>query len=334
VGGNAIKTFFGVEPKRIENSDYWGLVNSIYGSMYLTGKVARCHATEAYSEKESHGDLDVIVALKEEYANINLQDFLNSIFDIKFIHQNSNCLSCLIQDHQIDFIFVDQVSFYAECAFRDFSPFGNIFSRLLKQLEVSWKTAGLFYIFRGGENDSYKKGIFLTDSFDKILRLGGLNPELYGRFEKESQIFDYVCSSRYFRKSIYALENLNHVNRKRDAVRPDYNRFNAYIQDKRDSSYILPEKNEMVGILCSKFPNLFGEIQKCHEEIRQESLQKHFFSGDLVAGITGLQGVELGKAMSYFDKALGVNKKTAMSKFKSQLELIEYIKVAHNAGCF
>jgi hypothetical protein len=304
MGGNALKTHFGIEVKRVSTEEFYSIVNEAKTILAHNGFYGE--SVEFYKNKASHGDIDMVVAFKDHGPTVVE---VKAMMRTDIVYKNHNCFSCLFQGTQLDLIFVPTTDFIPNLNFRDYSPFGNIFSRLLKQLDVSWKLDGLYYILRIG--DSYAKSIPLTGDFGKILQYGGLCYDSYtnyGRgFEKEEDIFHYVTTSKYFRKSIYAFENLNHVNRKRDTVRPDYNRWNKYIENVEDK--LLPEQipteEENLEKVARYFPHALPKIKKGYDEYIKYLKIREKFNGDWISLHTGLKGKGLGDAMARFKNELG-----------------------------
>jgi hypothetical protein len=327
MGGNALKTHFGIEAKRVSTHEFHQIVSEAIVILNNAG-YHNNDFVRFYANKESHGDIDMIVGTNEEAPNVSK---IKELFDTDAVFKNSNCFSILFHGTQLDLIFVSNIKTRANLDFRNYSPFGNIFSRLLKQLDVSWKVDGLYYVLRLG--DSYKQNIFLTDNFSSILEYGDLDPLLYGRFREEQDIFHYVTTSMYFRRSIYALENLNHINRKRDTVRPDYNRWNAYIQNAEDNLLPdqLPTEEENLHTIARHFPHVLSEIKKGYDGYLQTLKIREKFNGDLLSRETGLEGKELGLAISVFKDELGdmfdwyvlhTPKRDIIERFKDRVSLL------------
>jgi hypothetical protein len=318
MGGNALKTFFEIEPRRIlteEIPDFTSYVteetNSIIGDIQLT---------HFYKNKKDHGDLDYVVTLKKQPENLGT--FLKEKFRTDKIHHNSNCYSILVDGAQVDLIFVSPEKFEAECAFRHYSPFGNIYSRLLKQIGVSWKTSGLYYPLKYSDSDQLGN-IFLTSNMKTILDLGGLDYKKwwYG-FDKEEDIFDHVSSSPLFRKEIYYFENLNHTNRKRDRIRPDYCRWNNYILKKEDNITEAPNEEQWLETLSQKFPHLTGEVIKLSKQRIKSIHNKSKFNGHIVSLITGLTDKQLGEFIQLFSSVNDIDEICETKTFKEIKTLI------------
>jgi len=306
MGGNCLKTNFGIITDRVNTKDFISIYKKVEWTLLSYG-FAKCDYVKFFASKKDHGDIDIVVG----YAPQSSTRFPNTeevrqLFKTSFVFKNGNVFSVLFNGIQVDLIFVPVSEYRANLDFRNFSPFGNIFSRLLKQRDVSWKAEGLFYTLRIGS--SFKKNIFLTDLLTTILNYGGLDYFYYGSsFLSQEDIFYYVTTSPFFRKSIYYFENLNHVNRKRDAVRPDYNAWNEYIKDKKDNilEEQLPNEEENLEKIAYLFPWTLPEIKKGYDEHLKKIKIREKFNGDIISIKTGLTGKDLGEAMKGFKDSLG-----------------------------
>lgn len=292
MGGNALKTMFGKEVERMTSVQLGEFAEDIELTLQMYSLGSKADPVKFYHAKEDHGDLDMVVAGK-----VPTDRHIQIAFQTELVHKNDTTFSLLYKDkYQVDLIYSDLETYESQLNFRNYSPFGNIFSRLLKQLDVSLKTTGLYYVFRGG--DSYVENILLTRNWEQILLYGGLDPLVYrSGFWTQENIFEYVCDSPYFRKSIYAFENLNHVNRKRDRVRPDYNAWNDYIQSKNDRWLDLPDAKANLQRIHHWFPSFSWNLECAHRRYTKRLERKLKFNGVYVQLWTGLEGEELGAFM-------------------------------------
>lgn len=295
MGGNAIKTNFGIEAKRVSTTELLSIFNEVEFRLKKAGLCYLCDYVKFPRDKEDHGDIDIVVSTGE--IENNFTSSLKKEFKTDLVFKNDQTYSVFFRDTQVDLIFVPINSFYANLNFRNFSPFGNIFSRLLKQLDVSWKTDGLYYVFR---YKGFKKNIFLTRYFRNILQYGGLKLENYGNFRTQESVFEFVTSSPFFKKEIYFLENSNHVNKKRDAVRKDYNQWNEYILNKKDNLLFEMRQEDNLLKIARKFPKVVVEINSAYSQLLNEKERSSKFNGVIVQLETGLRDEELRKTIEDF----------------------------------
>ena len=309
MGGTALK-HLGFESRRISKEEYLEIVFEIreIGRNHFSALKDILH----YTSKPDHGDIDFVCLDKPPLGKVTN---FKEIFGAKYYSQNSCVHSFDYKGVQVDIVVtntLDSFSYYY--LFSCFSPMGNVIGRLVKQKGLKWGIDGLTYPIK--LSDSEQLGNIKIDvhgpyiTFDKLLEFLGLENKFgdcYERFRyafvTQEDIFKWLSSSKLFNKDIFAFENLNHVNRKRDRVRKDYHSWLEYIKDK---------PNKFVGngdktVYIKEINNHFRcDINKEAEDLIAKHTYKKFlkekFNGKMVSEWTGLQGEELGKVIkSYKD---------------------------------
>ena len=98
----------------------------------------------SYKNKEDFGDLDILVK-KDCY--INIIDKLKNYFKDNIIEysQNSNILSFLIEELQVDLIFTKPRYFEASFNYFSFNDINNLIGRISSKMGVKW---GIYCIKR------------------------------------------------------------------------------------------------------------------------------------------------------------------------------------------
>lgn len=311
MGGTALK-HLGFESRRISKEEYFEIVSEIkeIGKNHFAAFCDILH----YKNKPDHGDIDFVglyVSPLGESVDIK------GIFNVNFYSQNSCVHSFDYKGVQIDLAIQESLdAFTYYYLFSCFSPIGNVLGRMVKQKGLKWGIDGLTYPIK--LSDSEQLGNIKVDihgpycTFEKLLEFAGLEnnfgdcfERFKGAFENQEDIFEWLSKSNLFNKDIFAFENLNHVNRKRDRLRKDYHSWLEYIKDK-------PNKftgNEDKTVYIKKINNHFSvDINKEAEVLISRHTYKKFlkekFNGKMVSEWTGLQGEELGKVIKAYKDSI------------------------------
>ena len=311
MGGTALK-HLGFESRRISKEEYFELVSEIkeIGRKHFSAFRDILH----YKNKPDHGDIDFLglyLPLLGESVEIK------GIFNANFYSQNSCVHSFDYKGVQIDLAIQESLdAFTYYYLFSCFSPMGNVLGRIVKQKGLKWGIDGLTYPIK--LSDSEQLGNINVDihgpycTFEKLLEFAGLEnnfgdcfERFKSAFETQEDIFEWLSKSNLFNKDIFAFENLNHVNRKRDRLRKDYHSWLEFIKDK-------PNKfvgNEDKTVYIKKINNHFGvNINKKAEDLISQHTYKKFlkekFNGKMVSEWTGLQGEELGKVIKAYKDSI------------------------------
>jgi hypothetical protein len=170
---------------------------------------------------------------------------------------------------------------------------------LAHQLGVKLGHDGLSYVWRTGTY-MFREIVILKD-WEKILEVLDLDPEkFYNGFDSLEQIFEYVVSSKFFNKDIFAFENMNNYARVRDKKRKTYTTFLEWIKEKDLPNYRRVEnKSIFLPYLFSVIPGFQETYDKVNAEWYRATVYKSKFNGDIVREVTGLENKELGHFMRY-----------------------------------
>lgn len=299
MGGNAIKN-----ASRITKSEYDRVCNILTDTL---GRFYYVAIPPSYSNKESFGDIDIVVENND--LDIN---YILPLLNPTEIQKNSNVISFgykyLNKIIQVDLIFVQHKEFETSLNYLSYNDLFNLLGRLARRVGLKLGHKGLEYIVRDKENNDRILGeLLITSKLTEICQILDLDYNTYiAGFENKSDIFNFVIKSKYFDSYCFKLENLNHINRMRNKKRQIYTDFLEYVKD-------IPEKDEKIDRdlfvmnLLSEYHLTEDYYKIIMDEIKRRELALKF-NGELVMKLTGLQGKELGAFMSAFKEKYNVVK--------------------------
>lgn len=309
MGGKALEQK-GVTTERVDTNKFFRYYNEI-GEKLFNELNLISHRVECYHTKETHGDLDILLLIDEDFnkKNINLEKWIKENYNPKAINANGGVISWEYNNFQIDFIPVKESNWDASRFFFDYSPVGNLMGKTAHKFGLSFGWDGLSYKFRNF-NGRLSHNITISKNPEKIFKFLGFDFFRYNQgFKTENEIFNYVINSTYFDHENFKYENLNRIDRKRNVKRGDYNRFLDYVNSRRNlQSFSFNKKDDYIFIIDGYFPesDLLSKLEKLRIKDEKNKLIATKFNGKLIMKkIPTLVGKELGNAISDFKKLLG-----------------------------
>lgn len=300
MGGLALKKW-GIETSRLPKDEYFKIQDEILQVLTVRGLTAE--PVKAYRNKESFGDLDVVIL---DTGNLKIRETIMENFKPKAIHQNSNCYSFDYENFQIDFTIHPEGVYRSALDYYHYSPAGNAVGKLFHQMKLSYGHTGLVYIIReedvdpnANRNNSHVLMCpVLSTNTQEIHNFIGLDHEKWKNgFETEEEIFEWIAGSRFFNPQLFAFEQMNHRSRTRDRKRPDYHRLMAWIDANKSR---LPnykrfeDKSDYLPMIHRQFPMLKTHMDECRVKYNKRKELHQKFNGHMVSEITGLVGKDLG----------------------------------------
>ena len=329
MGGNAIKKYIPEEQiVRLNRQKYRQLIETIVGDPFFTrSPVPYVLMPTIYAaEKSSFGDLDLLFKdpgmhewekflkydasiLKAEarvkngdvtsYA-VNLKTMFGSIYDTVWGGKY----------FQVDIIKVSEQKFENAVFYTSFGDVGHIIGMLFNRCGFKYGSGGLSYIAHieipdGGVSEAnYKitddlvtilKFLHLGDTSSNHLaewhRVAGL-----GQAESENHVWEWLVNLPLFRAQF-----LRFVHKEFTGDRPTFDRFLQYVRSKTMVMLINDDVSKILYDLAVETrPLLPTEIKLATQQAIDNAYIKKIFNGDIVRGITGLDGPELGKAIATF----------------------------------
>lgn len=280
MGGNALKT----NTRRYKAEEYFDLKREVIYRLYKDFPEYPRACAPSYANKESYGDLDVLHTIPEI-----TDEYLVSAFNTKEIVRNGPVISFEYKEFQVDLIKTTAEDINYAYHYFAFNDLGNLLGRLFKQFGLKHSHKGLYYPVRDGTH--LVTEVLVTKDYVEALAFIGLEPKFFFNLE---DIFEYVVSSPVFNAKVYQYENMNHVDRVRDAKRPTYRAFLKYIEG-MPSNYVVDRP-----LVFEHFPELKDKVSKVWTQLGINKEVKKKFNGLIVAKATGLEGKELGRFMSEF----------------------------------
>ena len=306
MGGLAIKKIIGKEGERFSKEEYETYKEDI-SRLFFNPDFFEFAFPEEIRSKETFGDLDVIIYSgigKRLFFALMESRFRTKGYDVQGSVTNGDTVSYAINNKQIDFIFVQNV----EIAYYYFSgnDLGNLLGRIAHSIGLRFGHDGLKYIFRDKENRIGE--ILLSQDFGEILDTLGFENEtmdkiIFDGFETFEEMYETVTLSKYFDGSKYKLENLNSINRVRNAKRTTYMNFIKYLEETGSilkKPKMLIDKEYMALNAISKF----GKEKEYFDILKLKSEREYYsklFNGQKVMKLLpNLKGKELGTFIAFF----------------------------------
>lgn len=305
MGGHALKTVSLVR----KTTDEYNKIQSIIVPILKERLDTSIEIVKCYHTKTSHGDMDVLIKIDNKFhnKNINLIDFIKNTFNPNEIYNNNGVISFDYEKFQIDFIPIKESNWDFAVKWFAYDPLSNITGKIAhkKGLKFGWN--GLVFPFRNF-NGRLSTDILISMDHRKSLEFLGFdyNRYLMG-FDTLQDIFDYIVTSKYFDSSIFQMENLNQIDRKRNRKRQTYQQFIEFMsKNKLNTEYKFKRKEDYIFEIDKYFPeaNLINKLQELQKKDEQNKEMNSKFNGKLVMNVyPDLKGSELGNMITNFMKS-------------------------------
>lgn len=313
--------------ERIDNSQYNFLVNYFKNKFEAMGR--KVLVPESFKSKETHGDIDLII----EGPTMD-SDVLKTSFDLtdNQISRNNTVISLHYQGRwQIDCCFHPLEYLGCAYSYQRGSDVGMLVGRLWHKLGFSYGHKGLIYPVK--LNDCQHLGeVPVSKSTKSIFEFLGLDHQKWLKgFENELEIYEWISSSKYFNKDFYRLEDLNSVNRVRNAKRPSFTKFLEWCKDKEFENNFIPSKNKSENLWSAivhfeRF-DLLAEINLVLKSYHRRQAANKRFNGLVAIEATGLQGKALGASLVAFRRELGLSDEDDWNEWRLARETEKISKI-------
>lgn len=307
MGGKALNKY-GVFTERKNTAEFkeigYKLGNRVFYDLLFHTSVVKCYHTKA-----DHGDLDLLIRVPAG-SNINWVDYIRNTFKPNAINANGGVYSFDYQGFQVDFIPIPEEKWDTALVYFSYDPLGNIMGKTYHKFNLSYGWEGLYYKFRNF-NGVNSQDILISNNVEKIFKFGGYDYDRYTKgFDTLEEIFKFCIDGSYFDSDMFKMENLKHIDKKRNRKRGSYHLFLNYLKDNNiNVSYPFSmDKTDYLDMIDKFFPEAglkqkLGELKK--DDARKKMITQKF-NGDIVMlWLPNLQGKELGAAMAKFKENLG-----------------------------
>lgn len=260
----------------------------------------------AYRMKEDFGDLDVLIGYSGHYSDI-VEKILD-VFEPEEFKRNKQILSIgyPIDDDlfQVDFIVCPKTYFGSSLQYYSYNDLGNLIGRIAHRAGFKYGHRGLEYVLRDPEYPTRVwDTINVTSDLYKAMEFFGLDAwHCVKGFDTLEEIFQFVASSKYFHRDMFAYESLNHDNRVRNAKRSTYNAFLKWIDNQDDlNSFNWNQKESLRTQFLQEakrnFPVFERRLAQSETLLMMNKEARKKFNADIVKELTGLEGKDLGNIM-------------------------------------
>lgn len=301
MGGNALKN---CETRRYDADEYFELANEVGYRLTTLFADTPMMDIKAYRNKESFGDLDLVIVSDSLPSNW-VAEVVNNFGPKEFV-KNGNVLSFEFKEFQVDLITVPFSEYDTSLNYFAYNDLGNLLGRIAHSIGLKLGHDGLSYNWR---IDSYQfKNEVISTNWEEICNVLGVSYERYCQgFDTLEDIFEFVVASPFFHSDIYLLENRNNYARTRDKKRKTYTEFLNWIEDYDHTEAQAVNKTTRDTLPKDVWlPHHFTHINGFYEtynrvqaEWAEETKFKSRYNGDVVKKITGLDKQELGLFMHW-----------------------------------
>lgn len=204
MGGNLL-SHFGLTPKRIPQEDYDLLIERLTAVVLLKSGARRVRALRCFSEKKSHGDLDLLIEIFP--GENDWMAFCRNLTTVEPI-QNGHTISFEVWGYQIDFNFAAPEIY--ECAYNYYNfESGMLIGVLANNLGCKYGHDGLYLrvplsnLAEGMSENEFKEILVTTDTA-KIFELFDLDYKAFQiGFNTLEELFAWFCQSKLFIKKLW-----------------------------------------------------------------------------------------------------------------------------------
>lgn len=319
VGGNCLKNCV---TRRYQKQEYFDLVPSVLDRVIRNWSVTRVSLIEAYRNKESFGDMDVLYST-DDNKPFTVETVKSLFPESKEIVRNTNVISFEYKELQIDLIHVPAESFNYALAYFKFSDLGNLIGRIAHRFGLKHGHLGLFLPIRDeSNNDNVIGEVLITRNYSDALMFFDLDPNRFHRaFDTLEEIYEFVLTSKWFHPDSYDLAELSHMHRTRDKKRTTYQGFLEYI--KGYSGNFIPRRTDKtfyMEMIFDAFPYAYNQYSDMMKEMTFKKVVKEKFNGDMVSSLTGLQSKELGEFMKHLKTLFWFKPENVVYSTQRQIE--------------
>jgi hypothetical protein len=304
MGGKALQPY-GVFTERKTTEEMMKIAIEIQNQM-VRDIEATCTVVKCYHNKATHGDLDLLIKVDRELheRNVNFREYIKDAFNPTAIHSNGGVISFDYDNFQVDFIPIRERNWDIAQVYYSYDPLGNAMGKTYHKMNLSYGWDGLKFKYRNF-NGRNSHNITISKDPRKIFEFGGYDYDRYlDGFENIEDIFDFIVAGKYFNGDVFKMENLNHIDRKRNRKRKSYHEFLEYIENFGiENKHIFRNKLYYPQFINEYFPEakLFDNLERLEaRNVINKELSGKLNGRLIMEWIPGLEGKALGDVIREF----------------------------------
>jgi hypothetical protein len=277
-----------------------GLQDALFAKIQSAGLDA--YPIPAYRGKEDFGDLDFLSIAN---PTVSIEQVAQVLEAVEFkVAGGSWSFLCTINSGvyaQVDFLRCPKESEEFFLGYYSYNDFGSLAGRISRTAGLKFSDNGLYYEYRYKDVRNY---VLLTKNWQQALGVLDINYAVWQKgFDSVDEIYTLLRSSRYFDKSKFLTDTLNHDKRRRALQRPGWIRFLELVSADHTTPSAPPSFEETRALLYQEFPFLMDQVLELAVFFENAGAVKKRFNGKFVTSLTGLQDKELGEFMSAYRNA-------------------------------
>jgi len=300
MGGKALKT---VPTRRYDNKEFYETWEMLKAKLSTCKEITRFDLVKSYKNKETHGDMDILVGFHPGRSTNALMAEINLLINPDETYHNDSVISMNFYDLQVDIMLVSDDDFDLRWHFFAFNDLGGFMGKVARSMKCKYGQKGLvFDIFEEGTKLKLDTISICKDPKTIIEFLGFDYYRFVRGFDSKEEIFQYVYDSEYFRKATFDGSELNHSQRSRDMGRSMYEDLLAWMEGKEDSGKERPCLDEITFLIndnddipVTRLDQKISNVRFAHKRKKDAA---HKFNGKLVmAKFNLVAGPEFGEIM-------------------------------------
>jgi hypothetical protein len=307
MGGNAMK-HVGVERKSA--ADYHAITGEVLAMLARLFPASRSAPIQAYGQKESFGDSDILIA--SDQLPPDWLEIVKRACQPQDLFDNGGVVSFDFRGMQIDLIKSPEDEFAFAHTYFAYNDLGNLMGRIAHKMGFKYGHDGLWKLLR--DKDQVFAEILVTRDVARTFALLGYDHARFLQgYDTLDDVFTFAASTPYFHRQIYQLDNRNAKSRVRDAKRPSYTAFLAWLDDKPEldrytwsawngglhSAERDAERSHWeTHVFQEAFPEARPRYEQALAEHAAAKQARRVWNGDIVGRLTGLTGKALGECMA------------------------------------
>jgi len=298
MGGSALKN---VTTRRYAKDEFFQATCEVYNLLDYNTEW-QCEVVPAYRNKESFGDLDIVVI---NPIGDNPVEVVRRVFSPDEVVRDGNTVSFNYNDLQVDLIFTPAWGKEFAISYFSYNDLGNFIGRTAHRLGFKFGHDGLWYVYRDPDDDAFVvRRLPVTRSFMAAMMFLGFDYSRWSTgFNTPEDIFEYAASSCYFDPAQFLLHNRASASRRRDRTRKMYNLMLDWIKKKypalNDTSPTTKvDRDEHLKRAMCYFPQFAEDYAGVEMELARSKKLKANFNGHNYMEWFGVEGKELGDLMS------------------------------------